>query len=320
MESALPPWHYLLLLDLQVDATTCYTLRNAESWILPGYRATYGGLSGTSTALVSARESFCENWLETPLRAAVGHLVPLIHSLPPWIETSSAASLLLPGKHLLMATTTLAGTERQSSPQPAPSYPFPQFSANESQSHSQYGGRSRSRSPLPSVAATPNGTVPSSRWQSRKDASMPWNNGSLRGSGSRHGRQKSLSDALETIRTRRGSVTANAQELAEALKAPISPRLIVSRPMLHSRMAYAELFDILIESFCAVPMRYLVRHIHNVQYVLQIYPHRLSEARHPHSDTIRLRVILVHFLRRACSEIPFLTDADTGSEARDQAS
>ncbi len=134
-----------------------------------------------------------------------------------------------------MATTTLAGTERQSSPQPALSYPFPQFSADESQSHSQYGGRSRSRSPLPSVAATPNGTIPSSRWQPRKDASTHWNNGSLRGSGSRHGRQKSLSDALETIRTRSGSVTVNAQELAGALKAPISPKLVVSRPVSESR-------------------------------------------------------------------------------------
>jgi hypothetical protein len=41
------------------------------------------------------------------------------------------------------------------------------------------------------------------------------------------GRQKSLSDALKTIRTRRGSVSQNAQEIADALKAPVSPRLIV---------------------------------------------------------------------------------------------
>jgi solute carrier family 35 protein E1 len=42
-----------------------------------------------------------------------------------------------------------------------------------------------------------------------------------------HSRQKSLTDAFRTIRTRKGSVSANAQEIAEALKAPVSPKLIV---------------------------------------------------------------------------------------------
>jgi len=42
-----------------------------------------------------------------------------------------------------------------------------------------------------------------------------------------HGRQKSISEAFRTIRERRGSVTQNAHELADALRAPISPKLIV---------------------------------------------------------------------------------------------
>lgn len=41
-----------------------------------------------------------------------------------------------------------------------------------------------------------------------------------------HGRQKSLSDAFKTIRTRKGSMSQNAQEIAEALKAPVSWTLI----------------------------------------------------------------------------------------------
>jgi solute carrier family 35, member E1 len=45
--------------------------------------------------------------------------------------------------------------------------------------------------------------------------------------GASYGRQKSLSDAFRTIRTRRASVGANAHEIAEALKAPVSPKLIV---------------------------------------------------------------------------------------------
>ncbi|KAF9883034.1 suppressor of loss of ypt1 [Aspergillus nanangensis] len=42
----------------------------------------------------------------------------------------------------------------------------------------------------------------------------------------KHRSRKSISEALTTIRTRNASVSANAQELADALKAPVSYRLI----------------------------------------------------------------------------------------------
>ncbi|KAI0451885.1 triose-phosphate transporter [Xylaria acuta] len=41
-----------------------------------------------------------------------------------------------------------------------------------------------------------------------------------------HGRQKSIGEAFRTIRDRRGSVSQNAHEIADALKAPISARLV----------------------------------------------------------------------------------------------
>lgn len=47
-----------------------------------------------------------------------------------------------------------------------------------------------------------------------------------------HRQKRSLSDALAKFRNRQGSVSENAQELAEALKAPISYRLIVSAQFL----------------------------------------------------------------------------------------
>ncbi|KAI9745359.1 MAG: suppressor of loss of ypt1 [Candelina submexicana] len=72
-----------------------------------------------------------------------------------------------------------------------------------------------------------NGFIPSERWQPRKENVVYWGNGSMKGAGSRHGRQKSLSDAFKTIRTRRGSVSANAHEIADALKAPISLKLTI---------------------------------------------------------------------------------------------
>lgn len=52
---------------------------------------------------------------------------------------------------------------------------------------------------------------------------------SLPGWTQRRGRQKSLGEALHSIHTRRASVTDNARELGEALKAPVSPKLIVSQ-------------------------------------------------------------------------------------------
>lgn len=43
-----------------------------------------------------------------------------------------------------------------------------------------------------------------------------------------HRPRRSVSDAFAKLRNRQGSVTENAQELAEALKAPVSYKLIVS--------------------------------------------------------------------------------------------
>lgn len=65
--------------------------------------------------------------------------------------------------------------------------------------------------------------------QHRRGSHVAWANvnGHAIGSGPSHNRQKSLSDAIRTIRTRKGSVSANAQEIAEALKAPVSIKLIV---------------------------------------------------------------------------------------------
>ncbi|KUJ09044.1 TPT-domain-containing protein [Mollisia scopiformis] len=70
--------------------------------------------------------------------------------------------------------------------------------------------------------------VSDERWQPRRENHLKgasWANGSS-STGGRHGRQKSLSEAIRTIRTRRGSVSANVHEIGDALKAPVSPMLI----------------------------------------------------------------------------------------------
>jgi solute carrier family 35 protein E1 len=71
-------------------------------------------------------------------------------------------------------------------------------------------------------------SVEGERWQPRRMSrtSRP-HGGAYHAAPARHGRQKSLSEAIRTIRTRSGSMSQNAHEIADALKAPVSPRLVV---------------------------------------------------------------------------------------------
>ncbi|RQM04751.1 hypothetical protein DH86_00004046, partial [Scytalidium sp. 3C] len=69
-----------------------------------------------------------------------------------------------------------------------------------------------------------NGSAPTDRWPARRSSMLggaSWSNG-----GKSHSRQKSLSDAFKTIRSRKGSVSANMHEISDALKAPVSPLLV----------------------------------------------------------------------------------------------
>ena len=95
--------------------------------------------------------------------------------------------------------------------------------------HPEKDESSKSISRLPSPRALPkqNGNLYSDNWQHKKDHHVVWGNGHIRGASRGHGRQPSLTEAIRTIRTRKGSVSANAQEIAEALKAPVSVKLIV---------------------------------------------------------------------------------------------
>ncbi|KAH8820601.1 triose-phosphate transporter family-domain-containing protein [Xylogone sp. PMI_703] len=78
-------------------------------------------------------------------------------------------------------------------------------------------------SPMPNGST--NGSSSADRWHARRSSMLgggsSWSNG-----GRTHSRQKSLSDAFRTIRSRKGSVSANVHEISDALKAPVSPMLI----------------------------------------------------------------------------------------------
>lgn len=110
-------------------------------------------------------------------------------------------------------------------------YKFPDLAADALQAHSDHPAV-ESRSPSPRPLPLHNNLHSHERWQARRDSRIGhnWGNGSAFAGGSggaRHGRQKSLSEAIRTVRDRKGSVTQNAQEIAEALKAPVSGKLIV---------------------------------------------------------------------------------------------
>lgn len=65
------------------------------------------------------------------------------------------------------------------------------------------------------------------QWEPRKASlyAREYANWTLRNP--KHRPRKSISEAISTIRTRNGSMSANAHELAEALRAPVSYRLTV---------------------------------------------------------------------------------------------
>lgn len=83
--------------------------------------------------------------------------------------------------------------------------------------------------------------MPQSRWQPRKEtntiastygekAYFGLTNDNIT-HGSRHGRQKSIGEAIKNVRTHKGSIGHNAHEIADSLKAPVSPAITVLFPI-----------------------------------------------------------------------------------------
>lgn len=131
-----------------------------------------------------------------------------------------------------MTTTTVTGTGRRSSTRPS-----------ELQTPTKASSTQPMTSPVdkfppyndepydPSVnPGEPQSTVryaPQGLWELRKPSIFSREPGNGPARNSRHRPRKSISEAISTIRTRNASVSANAQELAQALRAPVSYQLIV---------------------------------------------------------------------------------------------
>lgn len=131
-----------------------------------------------------------------------------------------------------MVPHATAGERRRSSSSHAEpnTFKFPDFVQDfkEGVSEDAIEDISRGPSPQPLMNGLPAGMHSSERWPLRKEAQQnswtSWANGAARGG--RHGRQKSLSEAIRTVRGRKASISENAHEIAQSLKAPVSYRLI----------------------------------------------------------------------------------------------
>lgn len=146
---------------------------------------------------------------------------------------------------------------------------------------------------------SPVNAPPINNWPARKSSRTGWetrNGGGLH----THRSKRSVGEAFDNLRQRRGSISANTQELAEALKAPISYKLIVSSFPGHSQPSTK--VDIYLGA-----LYHLVHDIGAHQYILKIYTECLSETRYPDHCTICLCITMVSCLcllgfRLSCSE------------------
>ncbi|KAL9078479.1 MAG: hypothetical protein Q9157_002600 [Trypethelium eluteriae] len=118
----------------------------------------------------------------------------------------------------------MAALERRSSSQArVPTTKFPDFSQEHIDQYAETATPRSTRSPSPGpLPSGPSKLHSYQRWQPRRESSIGWANGNPRG----HVKRKSLTEAIHNVRTRRQSVSQNAHEIADALKAPVSMKLV----------------------------------------------------------------------------------------------
>lgn len=125
------------------------------------------------------------------------------------------------------ATADEARRRSSTSPNPNGTFKFPDL-AHDDFNEDTFEDFSRDGTPKPLPHGLPHGLHSSERWPARRASNANnWNTYSNGTAGKRHGRQKSLSEAIKTVRGRKASISENAHEIAESLKAPISWKLII---------------------------------------------------------------------------------------------
>ncbi|KAI4161667.1 MAG: hypothetical protein LQ342_004675 [Letrouitia transgressa] len=98
--------------------------------------------------------------------------------------------------------------------------------------HEEEGSNPRTsgRDPSPNTFTRFNNNLQSDKWLARKDTHVAWGDGSLARTPPKHGRQKSLSDAIRTIRTRKGSILCLVWYMSSALTNTSSKSILNAFP------------------------------------------------------------------------------------------
>ena len=134
--------------------------------------------------------------------------------------------------HNLDRRRSSSSNPRERFPDLDASSPGEHFSDYYDYSESEHGRTGSARISSP---AKTNGLQYHEMWQTWKDNHLAWEDGHLNVAGLRqHGRQRSIGDAFRNARTRKTSVSESAHEIAEALKAPVSLRILVGESFLFS--------------------------------------------------------------------------------------
>lgn len=200
------------------------------------------------------------------------------------------------------ATTTTSAPERRSFESRTPSMKFPTQTLERFPDHDESistpGLTQFHPSPVKQNGYSNRQEPPDQRWLPRIDSGIqmngPWK-GRRHTGVSRHARQPSLSDALKTIRTGTGSVSSNAHEIADALKAPVSPRLIVW----YCSNQYIKIHaDPRLDT-----LYYMVLLFRSDQYFIEIYFECFSQACDPHAHSVCIGRRFLLFLLMACKNI-----------------
>lgn len=92
--------------------------------------------------------------------------------------------------------------------------------------YGEVGGAANGLEKFPDLTESPL-DLPTPKWPPRRDSSYPRPSALGGPKGGGHRRQKSLTEAIRAIKTRNGSVSQNVHEITDALRAPVSARLIV---------------------------------------------------------------------------------------------
>lgn len=155
----------------------------------------------------------------------------------------------------------------------------------------QYDGQPRYNSRKSNGYPT-GGSTPADRWQPQRNGRMrgeSWANGESSNSRG-HTKQKSISDAFRTITSRRGSVSANVHEISDALKAPVSPKLIVCKPVSYTSLINADSIHVDL-------MYRVVFFERSDKHIFKIHSECIPKTCDSHSDTICIcRILLSLFL------------------------